>query len=127
MLRTIAVIGMALLLQSAPTSAEDAFINVQVEKNTPSDLQADELIDDRANEQIVVKGNVTFRYKGYALFSDNLIYDRKLNRLSAIGNVHIEEPDRTFITAERITLFDEFRDEFMRSIEAKDARFHLKQ
>jgi LPS-assembly protein len=126
-LRTIAVIGIALLLQSAPTSAEHALLNVQVEKNAPTDLQADELVDDHANEQIVAKGNVAFRYKGYAIAADSLIYDRKLNQLSAIGNLRIKEPDGTFITGDRILLFDEFRDEFIRSIEAKDARFHLKQ
>jgi LPS-assembly protein len=127
MLRTIAVIGIGLLLQSAPASATYALLNVQVEKNAPIDLQADELVDDHANEQIVVKGNATFRYKGYAVFADNLIYDRKLKQLNAIGNIRIEEPDGALVTAERITLTDEFRDEFMRSIEAKEARFHLKQ
>jgi LPS-assembly protein len=126
MLRTIAVIGIGLLLQSAPTSAKYALLNVQVEKNASIDLQADELVDDQANEQIAVKGNVTFRYKGYAIFADNLIYDRKLNQLNAIGNIRIEEPDGALVTADHITLIDELRDEFMRSIEAKEARFHSK-
>jgi Ca-activated chloride channel family protein len=80
-------------------------------------LQADELVDDKANDRIVVKGNVEVYYKNHALVADTLTYDQKTNTLNAVGNVRIKEPDGAVVAADRITLTDEFRDGFIRSFE----------
>jgi LPS-assembly protein len=86
--------------------------------NLPLLLQADELAYDNKNSRIIAKGNVEVYYKNYALNADQLIYDQKNNTLNAIGNVRIKEPDGAVVTADRITLTDDFADGFIRSFRA---------
>jgi LPS-assembly protein len=102
-------------------SAKEDLLTPQINKNgtnLPLLLQADELAYDNKNSRIIAKGNVEVYYKNYALLSDQLIYDQKGNTLNAIGNVRIKEPDGAVITADRITLTDDFRDGFIRSFRA---------
>jgi LPS-assembly protein len=86
--------------------------------NVPLLLQADDLSYDNKNSRIIAKGNVEVYYKNYALVSDQIIYDQKANTLNAVGNVRIKEPDGSVVTADRITLTDDFRDGFIRSFRA---------
>jgi LPS-assembly protein len=85
------------------------------ETNQPLLLQADELIYDRENDRVVAKGNVEVYYKNYALLADELTYDQRANTLNAVGNVRMKDPDGAVISADRITLTDDFRDGFIRS------------
>jgi LPS-assembly protein len=98
--------------------AKSDLLTPQINKegsNLPLLLQADELTSDNNNDLITAKGNVEVYYKNYALLADELVYDRKANTLNALGNVRIKEPDGAVITADRITLTDDFRDGFLRS------------
>jgi LPS-assembly protein len=101
--------------------AKEDLLPPQINKigtNLPLLLQADELVYDNKNNRIIAKGNVEVYYKNYALLSDELMYDRQANTLNAIGNVRIKEPDGAVVTADRITLTDDFRDGFIRSFKA---------
>jgi lipopolysaccharide assembly outer membrane protein LptD (OstA) len=80
-------------------------------------IQADAFISNDADGQMIAKGGVEVHYKLYVLRSDQLVYDQKANELKAIGNVRIAEPDAAFVTADRITLIDDFRDAFLRSFQ----------
>ena len=98
--------------------AKSDLLTPQINKdgaNLPLLLQADELTSDNNNDLITAKGNVEVYYKNYALLANELVYDRKANTLNALGNVRIKEPDGAVITADRITLTDDFRDGFLRS------------
>ncbi len=101
--------------------AKEDLLTPQINKegaNLPLLLQADELSYDNNNSLIIAKGHVEVYYKNYALLSDQLVYDQKANTLNALGNVRIKEPDGAVITADRITLTDDFRDGFIRSFRA---------
>ncbi len=88
------------------------------DKSSPLLLQADDLVYDNRNNRVLARGNVEIYYNEYALFADEVVYDRTGNTLTAIGNVRIKEPDGALINADRITLKDDFRDGFIRSLKA---------
>jgi LPS-assembly protein len=106
---------------ASTASAKEDLLAPQINKaaaNLPLLLQADELAYDNKNSRIIAKGNVEVYYKNYALTADQLNYDQKANTLNAVGNVRIKEPDGAVVTADRITLTDDFRDGFIRSFRA---------
>ena len=88
-------------------------------------LQADEMIYDNQNNKVTARGNVEIYYSNYTLLADKVIYDQRLNTLAAEGDVRIKEPDGAVINADRITLTDDFREGFIRSLKivtSDDAR-----
>ena len=110
-----------LLAGTGPAMAKEDLLKSQINKNAtnqPLLLQADELVYDKKNDRIIAKGNVEVYYKNYALNADDLTYDQKANTLDAVGNVRIKEPDGAVVNADRITLTDDFRDGFIRSFRA---------
>ena len=88
----------------------------RADSEQPLLLQADELIYDNQNNRVIARNNVVIYYADYRLTCDELIYDRTQNRLVALGNVKIVDPSGTVIEAEDITLTDDFRDGFIRSL-----------
>lgn len=121
MMRVSAIAIMVAMGAPGSAMAKEDLLLPQINKsasNLPLLLQADELVQDSKNERIIAKGNVEVYYKNYALTSDQLMYDQKANTLNAIGNVRIKEPDGALITADRITLTDDFRDGFLNSFTA---------
>src|SRR5688572_6528154 len=96
-----------LLAGTGPAMAKEDLLKSQINKNAvnqPLLLQADELIYDKKSDRISAKGNVEVYYKNSALNADALTYDQKANTLDAVGNVRIKEPDGAVVNADRITL-----------------------
>ncbi len=89
----------------------------KVKSSEPMLLQADQMIYDNDNGKITAKGNVELYFGDYTLLSDSLVYDRNANTLTAIGNVRIKDPDGAVITADHITLTDDFRDGFLDALQ----------
>jgi LPS-assembly protein len=112
----------ALLLSGTPavaqlqTSLEQIIKVPKVDTSDPMLLQADEMIYDNENNKITAKGNVELYYGNYTLLADRVIYDRNANTLAAEGNVRIKDPDGAVITADQITLTDDFRDGFIEAL-----------
>jgi LPS-assembly protein len=79
-------------------------------------LQADNLIYDRKNNKVIAQGNVEVYYNNYSLVSDELVYDQAAGTLEAVGNVRIKEPDGAVVKADRINLSEDFREGFVRSL-----------
>ncbi len=97
----------------------------KIDPNLPMLLQADEMIYDNQNNRVTARGNVEIYYSNYTLLADKVVYNQATNTLAAEGNVRIKEPDGAEITAEQITLTDDFRDGFIQSLEivtSDDAR-----
>jgi LPS-assembly protein len=112
------VLAASSLAGAGAAMAKEDLLKMGMDKNStnqPMLLQADELIYDKKNDQIIAKGNVEVYYKNYALVADNLTYDQKAKTLNAVGNVRIKEPDGGVVNADRISLTDDFRDGFIRS------------
>jgi LPS-assembly protein len=88
----------------------------KVDTSEPMLLQADEMIYDNENAKVTAKGNVELYYGNYTLLADRVLYDRSSNTLAAEGNVRIKDPDGAVITADQITLTDDFRDGFIEAL-----------
>ena len=84
-----------------------------VASTEPMLLQADEMVYDNENNKVTAKGNVEIYYGDYMLLADQVVYDRNNNTLSAQGNVRIKDPAGAVITADHMTLTDDFRDGFI--------------
>ncbi len=87
-----------------------------IDNNQPLLLQADNLIYDRKNDRVIAEGDVEVYYNDYSLVADELIYDQRAGTLEAVGNVRIKEPDGAVVKADRINLTEDFRDGFVRSL-----------
>lgn len=85
----------------------------KIESSQPMLLQADQMVYDNENAKVIAKGNVEIYYGDYTLLADSVVYDRNANTLTAVGNVRIKDPQGAVITADHITLTDDFRDGFI--------------
>ena len=97
----------------AQTNLEQLVQPPKIDSAEPMLLQADEMVYDNDNNRITAKGNVEIYYGNYTLLADRVVYDRGSNTLKAEGNVRIKDPDGAVITADHITLTDDFRDGFI--------------
>ena len=97
----------------AQTGLEQIIKPPKIDSAQPMLLQADQMVYDNENSKITAKGNVEVYYGNYTLLSDSIVYDRNTNTLTAFGNVRIKDPDGAVITADHITLTDDFRDGFI--------------
>jgi LPS-assembly protein len=98
------------------TSLEQIVKVPKVDSSEPMLLQADEMVYDNENAKVTAKGNVELYYGNYTLLADRVVYDRSTNTLAAEGNVRIKDPDGAVITADQITLTDDFRDGFIEAL-----------
>lgn len=113
------MLAVSILLAPAASTAQESLIEQSfgnVDSQQPLLLQADNLIYDRKNDQVIAQGNVEVYYNNYSLVSDELIYDQRAGTLEAVGNVRIKEPDGAVVKADRINLTDDFREGFVRSL-----------
>ncbi len=65
-------------------------------------VEADDIENDDANNQIIATGNVIVEYDGRTLRADRLTYDLTARRIYAVGNVQIFDPDGTQRFADEI-------------------------
>jgi LPS-assembly protein len=109
----VALAPWQLAFGQAQTSLEQIVQPPKVDTSEPMLLQADEMIYDNENAKITAEGNVELYYGNYTLLADRVVYNRGSNTLAAEGNVRIKDPDGAVITADQITLTDDFRDGFI--------------
>ncbi|MCB1476512.1 MAG: LPS-assembly protein LptD [Rhodobiaceae bacterium] len=79
-------------------------------------VEADQMVYDYDNEVVTAKGNVQIYYDGRTLEADEVSYAQRTRKLTASGGVKITEPAGNVIYAENMTLTDDFRDGFVRSL-----------
>jgi LPS-assembly protein len=126
----------ALLLLSAPSSAQDpskpaaqpapkAFPRPpggilgpppKIDRAQPLYLQADQLIYDSKSSRVVAQGNVEIYYNNYILTAERVIYDQSVNKLIAEGNAQLKDPNGSITRADRFEALDDFRDAFVQSL-----------
>jgi LPS-assembly protein len=84
-------------------------------------VKADELHYDYANNRVTALGNVQIYYNGSRLEANKVIYDQKVKRLRAEGNVWLREADGKIVTGEILDLDEDFRDGFVDSLRLEGA------
>ncbi len=93
-----------LLVQPAPARAQIEGLEITM----------DEFFEDTREARIIARGNVEIRFFGEILLADEVIYDRKLNRLWAQGNLQLQEADGKITRAKAMSLNEGLRDAFIR-------------
>jgi LPS-assembly protein len=104
--------------QLGPAGQSALAKGVSPNKGAPLLLQADDLVYDNRNNRVIARGKVEIYQDENVLFADEVVYDKNANTLSAAGNVRLKEADGAVVNAERLTLKANFRDGFVRSINA---------
>jgi LPS-assembly protein len=84
-------------------------------------VKADELHYDYANNRVTALGSVQIYYNGSRLEANKVIYDQKVKRLRAEGNVWLREADGKIVTGEILDLDEDFRDGFVDSLHLEGA------
>ncbi len=79
-------------------------------------LVSDELIYNRDVNTITAQGSVQIDYDGNKLVARKVTYDQTTGRLLADGNVQIVEKDGNKIFAEKIDITDDFKDGFVNAL-----------
>jgi LPS-assembly protein len=111
----------ALALQTTPALAKPAKAASSTPKTnatpTPDDglgpkdvyLEADTVVDDRAEKTVTATGHVEARYQGRTLRADKVVYNTVTGVSHAVGNVMIVSADGTVEYSRDTTLDDQFR------------------
>ncbi len=86
------------------------------------EISMDELVDDTWNNRVVARGGVEIRYYGEILLADEVAYDRRTRKLTAEGNVSLQETDGKISRADRLVLNDELRDAFVAYVRRQRVR-----
>jgi LPS-assembly protein len=77
------------------------------------EISMDELVDDTWNNAVAARGAVEIRYYGEILTADEVSYDRSSRKLTANGNVSLQEASGKVSQASSLVLNDELRDAFV--------------
>ncbi len=104
--------------QQSPSGETTIAKQVSPNKSAPLLIQADDLIYDNRNNRVIARGSVEIYQDDNVLLADEIVYDKTANTLTAIGNVRLKESDGSVVNAERLTLKSNFRDGFVRSLQA---------
>lgn len=79
-------------------------------------VRADEVHYDYNNERVSAVGQIQIYYSGSTLEADKVVYDQKLKRMRAEGNVRLTEADGKVVHADALDLSDDYRDGFVDSL-----------
>jgi LPS-assembly protein len=110
---TLAALCLLLLLAApAPASAQGSRLEISME----------ELVEDSWNNRVVARGNVEIRFYGSILLADEVVYDRHSRKLSASGNVTLQDAEGKITRAESMALHDELRDAFVAYLRRQKVR-----
>jgi lipopolysaccharide assembly outer membrane protein LptD (OstA) len=77
------------------------------------EISMDELVDDTWSNLVIARGNVEIRFFGEILLADEVAYDRRGRKLTAKGNVTLQEADGKVTRTETLGMHDELRDAFV--------------
>ena len=86
------------------------------------EISMDELVEDSWNNLIVARGNVEIRFYGEILLADEVAYDRSANKLTARGNVTLQDAEGKVTRTKALSLHDELRDAFIAYVRRQKSR-----
>ncbi|HFC04367.1 MAG TPA: LPS-assembly protein LptD, partial [Rhizobiales bacterium] len=86
-------------------------------KGTRLNVVTDKLTYDAKTKIAVATGKVVITYGNYVLVASKVVYDKKNDRMRAVGSVHLREPGGNILTADIAQLQNRFRDGFARHLQ----------
>ena len=72
-------------------------------------LEADSIAEDRANHQVIARGNVEARYQGRTLRAQEIVYNTETGLVTARGGAQVINADGTVQYADEIALDEDLR------------------
>lgn len=113
--RLPAVVALCLLgaLAARIPSQSDALAPPALAQGSQLEIYMDELVDDTWNNSVAARGGVEIRFYGEILNADEVAYDRSTRKLTANGNVTLQEVSGKVTHTDHLLLNDELRDEFV--------------
>jgi len=81
-------------------------------------LEADELVYDVRTGRVSAVGHVFIEYRGYQLFANEVTYDPEAQTLTARNGVRLEEPEGNILIARDLRLSDDLREGFATGLRA---------
>jgi len=94
---------LAVLAYQAPAATQGSTLEISM----------DELVEDTWSNSVVARGNVEIRFFGEILLADEVIYDRRARKLTARGNITLQEANGKVTRASAMNLHDDLRDAFV--------------
>lgn len=76
-------------------------------------VDAQSLSYDQNGTTVIARGDVVITYGDYTLTADTVRYNPQTEKIVAIGNVVLKEPDGAVLTAHRMELGEKFREGFI--------------
>jgi LPS-assembly protein len=83
-------------------------------------VDANEIVYDNKGNKVSAVGNVQIFHKGRTIEADRVVYDRNTKRVQAQGNARITEANGTVITGDRFDLDDGFKNGFIDSLRVEN-------
>jgi LPS-assembly protein len=83
-------------------------------------VDADEIVYDNKGNKVSAVGNVQIFHQGRTIEADRVVYDRNTKRVQAEGNARITEANGTVVTGDRFDLDDGFKNGFIDSLRVEN-------
>ncbi|OXS99317.1 hypothetical protein B7H23_14180 [Notoacmeibacter marinus] len=105
---------------SADTGGGASDVNLATALGAPDPermlIEANVLEYDIDSGIVTVQGAVRIFYRGNSIVADRVIYDQKGEKLQAVGNVELIQPDGTIINAAALDITDDFANGFVNAL-----------
>ncbi len=101
-------------LNDAPRKVEPQFKTPP--KGSRLNVVTDKLTYDARTQIATAVGRVVITYGKYVLIATKVVYDKKNDRMRAVGSVHLREPGGNILQADIAQLENKFRDGFARHL-----------
>ncbi len=85
-------------------------------KGTRVNVVADRIVYDARTSIATATGQVIITYGKYQLIATKVVYDRRHDKLSANGNIRLQEPGGNILQADEAELRDRFREGFAKHL-----------
>jgi len=119
-------LGIALALTAFPDTSQAAYRKDDPGRRTPQvktppkgtllTVVTDKLSYNGKTKIATATGKVVITYGNYVLVATKVIYDKRNDRMRAVGSVHLREPGGNILKADIIQLQNRFRDGFARHL-----------
>ena len=86
-------------------------------KGTRLNVVTDKLVYDARTQTATATGKVYITYGNYILVATRVVYNKKNDRMRAVGSVHLREPGGNILKADIAQLQNKFRDGFARHLQ----------
>lgn len=105
---------------AATTTAKSNKVNPRLKtppKGTRLHVVTDKLTYDGRTKIAVATGRVVITYGNYVLVASKVVYDKRNDKMRAVGSVHLREPGGNILKADLVQLQNRFRDGFARHLQ----------